>query len=96
LFIKIQPVEKIRVRSTLKERFSNDVLEENSNCGSDSVSTLMNEEYAEEAEIASFTDDDDVSSHSSVAAVSNSFESSGFTPPKLDKVNYFFSVLLDI
>ncbi|WJX29771.1 hypothetical protein P8452_18376 [Trifolium repens] len=83
LFIKIQPVEKIRVRSTLKERFSNDVLEENSNCGSDSVSTLMNEEYAEEAEIASFTDDD-VSSHSSMAAVSNSFESS-FTPPKLDK-----------
>jgi hypothetical protein len=93
LFIKIQPVEKIRVRSTLKERFSNDVLEENSNGGSDSVSTLMNEEYAEEAEIASFTDDD-VSSHSSLAAVSNSFESSGFTPPKLDKVlvYYFFAM----
>lgn len=31
------------------------------------VSTLMNEEYAEEVEIASFTDDDDASSHSSVA-----------------------------
>jgi len=44
---------------------------------------LTNEEYAKEAEIASFTDDD-VSSHSSVAAVSTSFESSCFTPPKLD------------
>ncbi|XP_039682774.1 uncharacterized protein [Medicago truncatula] len=85
LFVKIEPVEMIRVRSSLKERFSNEVFEENSN-GGDSVSTLMNEEYAEEAEIASFTDDD-VSSHSSVAAVSTSFESSGFTPPKTDKID---------
>ena len=91
LFVKIEPVEKIRVRSSLKDRFSNEVFEENSN-GGDSVSTLMNEEYAEEAEIASFTDDD-VSSHSSVAAVSTSFESSGFTPPKSDKVLVYFFAL---
>ncbi|KAL2335202.1 hypothetical protein Fmac_016415 [Flemingia macrophylla] len=74
LFIRIQPVERNRGTSTsLKD-----------NHGDDSVSTLMNEEYAEEAEIASFTDDDG-SSHSSVAAVSTSIESSGFTSPKLGK-----------
>ncbi|KAG4395929.1 hypothetical protein AAZX31_19G067400 [Glycine max] len=70
LFIKIRPVERNRASALLKD--SN---------GGDSVSTLMNEEYAEEAEIASFTDDD-VSSHSSVAAVSTSIESTGFTQPK--------------
>ncbi|KAI5443443.1 uncharacterized protein LOC127124121 [Lathyrus oleraceus] len=74
LFIRIQPLEKIRARSSsLQERFSNEVLENNSN-GCDSVSTLMNEEYAEEAEIASFTDGDVVSSHSSVAGASTSLE----------------------
>ncbi|XP_027358816.1 uncharacterized protein LOC113867616 isoform X2 [Abrus precatorius] len=73
LFIKIQPVERIRASPSLKD-----------NNGGDSVSTLMNEEYAEEAEIASFTDDD-VSSHSSAAAVSASHESSEFNPPKLEK-----------
>ncbi|XP_058759585.1 uncharacterized protein LOC131632881 [Vicia villosa] len=75
LLIKIQPVEKIRARSSsLQERFSNEVLDDKSN-GGDSVSTLMNEEYAEEAEIAYFTDDDDdVSSRSSVAGASTSFE----------------------
>ncbi|KAL5080605.1 hypothetical protein RYX36_009026 [Vicia faba] len=74
LLIKIQPAEKIRARSSsLQERFSNEVLENNSN-GCDSVSTLMNEEYAEEAEIAYFTDDDDVSSRSSVAGASTSFQ----------------------
>lgn len=59
LFIKIQPFEK---SNSLKERFSKEVLENSS----DSVSAIMNEEYAEEAEIASFTDDD-VSSHSSTS-----------------------------
>ncbi|TKY46405.1 hypothetical protein E2542_SST28444 [Spatholobus suberectus] len=73
LFIKIQSVERNRASASLKD-----------NNGGDSVSTLMNEEYAEEAEIASFTDDDG-SSHSSVAAVSTSLESSGFTKPKLGK-----------
>ncbi|KAK7380998.1 hypothetical protein VNO78_33520 [Psophocarpus tetragonolobus] len=74
LFIKIQPVERnIRSGPLMKD-----------NSGGDSVSTLMNEEYAEEAEIASFTDDD-VSSHSSAAAASTSLESSGFISPKLGK-----------
>jgi len=70
MFLKIQPFDrKLKVL----------------NNGGDSVSTLMNEEYAEEAEIASFTDDD-VSSHSSAAAASPSLDSRGFTPLKLGKV----------
>ncbi|CAK8533137.1 unnamed protein product [Lathyrus sativus] len=74
LFVKIQPVDKIRARSSsLQERFSNEVLEDKSN-GGDSVSTLMNEEYAEEAEIASFTDDDVSSRSSVVTGASTSFE----------------------
>lgn len=77
MFIKIRPVERNRASALLKD--SN---------GGDSVSTLMNEEYAEEAEIASFTDDD-VSSHSSVAAVSTSIESTGFTQPKFGTVLFY-------
>ncbi|WVZ14383.1 hypothetical protein V8G54_011949 [Vigna mungo] len=73
LFLKIQPLDMKRASSSSKD-----------NIGGDSVSTLMNEEYAEEAEIASFTDDD-VSSHSSAAAVSPSLNSRGFTPLKLGK-----------
>lgn len=80
LLIKIQPlVEKNnRASSSLKDKFSKEVLENNHNGSGGSVSALMSEEYAaEEAEVASFTDDD-VSSHSS-------------TPPKLEKVlTYFF------
>ena len=65
LFIKIEPVEKNWARSLLKESLPKEVLKDNN--GGDSVSALMNEEY----ETASFTDDD-VSSHSFVAAVTTS------------------------
>ncbi|XLU76153.1 hypothetical protein S245_035206, partial [Arachis hypogaea] len=68
LFIKIQRVEKSRGSSSLKDRFSTeDCKERNNSNGGGSVSDLISEEYAEEAEIASFTDDDDDehSSHSS-------------------------------
>ncbi|RHN45042.1 putative EEIG1/EHBP1 domain-containing protein [Medicago truncatula] len=67
LFVKIEPVEKNRTKSTLKDTLS----KENCDGGGDSVSALMNGEYAEEAEIDAITDDD-VSSHSSMAAVINS------------------------
>ncbi|KAK7364886.1 hypothetical protein VNO80_13631 [Phaseolus coccineus] len=73
LFLKIQPLERNRASSSSKE-----------NNGGESVSALMNEEYAEEAEITSFTDDD-VSSHSSAAAASPSLDSRGFTLLKLVK-----------
>ncbi|KAI8533437.1 hypothetical protein RHMOL_Rhmol10G0010200 [Rhododendron molle] len=66
LFIKIQAVE--RSCTNLSKETS---MERN---GSESVSALMSEEYAaEEAEIASITDDDG-SSHSSSAVSSSAFE----------------------
>ncbi|OIW14446.1 hypothetical protein TanjilG_15359 [Lupinus angustifolius] len=75
LFVKIEPVEKNRTKSSLKDRLSKEVSKDNG----DSVSALTNEEYNEEAEVASFTDDD-VSSHSSVAAVISSPNSTGCMP----------------
>ncbi|KAK7260629.1 hypothetical protein RIF29_26847 [Crotalaria pallida] len=80
LFIKIEPVEKNRARPSLKDSLSKEVSKDNG----DSVSALVNEEYAEEAEVASFTDDD-VSSHSSVAAVTTSPKSSGCLPPEYEE-----------
>lgn len=86
LFVKIEPVEKNRAKSTLKDSLSKE------NCSSgDSVSALMSGEYAEEAEIASITDDD-VSSHSSAAAVTNSPESSGYMLPNREEVFMFFHI----
>ncbi|BAT84825.1 hypothetical protein VIGAN_04228700 [Vigna angularis var. angularis] len=94
LFVQIEPVEKSHPRSSLKDSLSK--VEPKDNNGNESVSSLMNGEYAEEAEVASFTDDDvsshssaaavttssDVSSHSSVAAVTTSTESSACMPPE--------------
>ncbi|KAK7311370.1 hypothetical protein RJT34_09476 [Clitoria ternatea] len=77
LFIQIEPLGKNRAR--LKDSLSKEVSKDNGS--GDSVSALMNEEYAEEAESSTFTDDD-VSSHSSVAAITTSSESSGCIPPK--------------
>ncbi|KAH9792042.1 C2 NT-type domain-containing protein [Citrus sinensis] len=77
LFIKIQPAEKSvsRTSSSLREGFSREAsLDKN---GGESVSALMNEEYAEEAESASFTDDD-VSSRSSPTVSSTVEMNNGF------------------
>lgn len=72
LYLKVQPVDKLHSRSSSSRdnlvRMSS--LDKNS---LGSVSARMSEEYAEESEFASLTDDD-VSSHSSVAA-SSSFPS---------------------
>ncbi|PON61358.1 EEIG1/EHBP1 N-terminal domain containing protein [Parasponia andersonii] len=68
LYITLQSVEKARSNSSSRETLSRAMSLDNAD--GESVSALMNEEYAEEAEIASFTDDD-VSSHSSVTASSN-------------------------
>lgn len=74
LYLKIQSIEKGRTSSSSRESLSKvSSMEQN---GGESVSALMNEEYAEEAEIASITDDD-VSSHSSVALSSSAFETIG-------------------
>ncbi|KAG7985864.1 hypothetical protein I3843_03G049000 [Carya illinoinensis] len=79
LNIKIQPVRKGRTNSSLRDNQSRRV-SQNDN-GGGSVSALMNEEYAEEAESASFTDDD-VSSHSSQTIASTAFDSIGGLPPQ--------------
>ncbi|XP_027349888.1 uncharacterized protein LOC113861331 [Abrus precatorius] len=79
LFIQIEPVGKNRARSALKESLSKEVSKDKN--GGDSVSVIMNGEFGDEAEIASFTDDD-VSSHSSVAGVTASSESSVCMPPE--------------
>lgn len=86
VFVVIEPVEKNRGRSTLKDSLSKEKI------GGDSVSALMNGEYAEEAEITSITDDD-VSSHSSVAAIPTSPESSGYMPPEHEEVLIFSPIL---
>ncbi|TXG54832.1 hypothetical protein EZV62_020088 [Acer yangbiense] len=79
LFAKIQPVDKAisRTSSSLREGFLKEAASDKN--GGESVSALMNEEYAEEAEIASITDDDD-SSHSSVIVSSSSTESNKGLP----------------
>ncbi|KAK3036470.1 hypothetical protein RJ639_030069 [Escallonia herrerae] len=78
LYLKIQPVEKRRSSSLLRDSLLREASMDR-NAG-ESVSALMNEEYAEEAEIASFSDDD-VSSQSSMAVSSSAFESNGHPPP---------------
>ncbi|XP_050231570.1 uncharacterized protein LOC126680485 [Mercurialis annua] len=63
LYVNIQPYHKGRTSFLSRDSVTKGVsLDKN---GGESVSVLMNEEYAEETEITSFTDDD-VSSHSSL------------------------------
>ena len=87
LSLKIQPVDKGRTSSSLKD---SNLSKEASFCktGGESVSALMNEEYAEEAEITSSTDDD-VSSHSSLA-VSTTSQLNGGLPHQNGKVFVLF------
>ncbi|XP_060191746.1 uncharacterized protein LOC132621478 [Lycium barbarum] len=68
LFLKIQPVERSRMSSSSRDILTREASVDRN--GVESVSTLTSEEYAEEAEVASFTDDDG-SSHSSVAVSSS-------------------------
>ncbi|KAJ9564047.1 hypothetical protein OSB04_000013 [Centaurea solstitialis] len=79
LFLKIQTSERNnRVRSSS----SDGLIREGSSDKnySESVSALMNEEYAEEAETSSITDDD-ISSQSSMVAASSTFGSNGNSSP---------------
>ncbi|GAB4847955.1 hypothetical protein Ancab_027017 [Ancistrocladus abbreviatus] len=82
LYVKIQCVE--RSRSILSSRGSLAKVTSWDKNGVDSVSALMNEEYAEEAEVASFTDDD-VSSHSSLTA-SSALDSSAGLPSENEEL----------
>lgn len=96
LYLTLQSVEKARSTSSLsRDSFSRAMSMDNA--GGESVSALMNDEYAEEAEIASFTDDD-VSSHSSVTASSTAFESNGGLHPRNAEVliTFFICVIFGI
>ncbi|KAF7801680.1 uncharacterized protein G2W53_040791 [Senna tora] len=80
LFIRIEPVGKNRTSFATRDALSKEVPKD-INGGE---SALKNEEYADEAEIASYSDDD-VSSHSSVAAmaVASAHDTSGCMPAEL-------------
>ncbi|XP_039124844.1 uncharacterized protein LOC120261159 [Dioscorea cayenensis subsp. rotundata] len=77
LYLKIQPFEKDSLSSSSRDSLSKELSLDKD--GRESVSALMNEEYAEEAEIASFTDDD-ISSHSSLNISSSTFEANADMP----------------
>lgn len=63
LYVNLRSFEKSGPESSSSENSSKEVSSVGD--GKGSVLTLMSEEYAEEDEIAAFTDDDDVTSHSS-------------------------------
>ncbi|XVF57835.1 hypothetical protein PTKIN_Ptkin07bG0014600 [Pterospermum kingtungense] len=83
LFIKIDRIHKGRNSSSARECLPKELSLERKGC--ESVSSLMDGEYAEEAEVASFTDDD-VSSHSSLTVSSSTFESNGSSLPRNEEV----------
>lgn len=87
LIIKIQPVDKGRTSSLLKDKQSSGTALDDD--GGESVSALMNEEYAEEAETASFTDDD-ISSHSSQTVSSTALDSNGSLRPHNEEVPFAY------
>ncbi|XP_077211937.1 uncharacterized protein LOC143847132 [Tasmannia lanceolata] len=83
LFVKIQPFDKDATSSSSKESLSKEASLDKE--GRESVSALMGEEYADEAEIASFSDDDG-SSHSSLTVSSSAFETSADSPSQNDTI----------
>ncbi|KAI3858449.1 hypothetical protein MKW98_021814, partial [Papaver atlanticum] len=79
LSIKIQPFEKHISSSSSRESLFREASLDTDAKGS--VSALMNGEYAEEAEISSFSDDN-VSSQSSITNSSSAFEATGSSSPQ--------------
>lgn len=79
LSIKIQPFEKHISSSSSRESLFREASLDTDAKGS--VSALMNGEYAEEAEIASFSDAD-ASSQSSITNSSSAFEATGSSSPQ--------------
>lgn len=81
LFLKIQLGERSRVRPSLRDSLKREASMDRNG----SLSRLMSEESAEEAEFASYTDDDDVSSHLSLP-VSSSTNGSNYGSPTQGEV----------
>ncbi|XP_021775123.1 uncharacterized protein LOC110738989 [Chenopodium quinoa] len=76
LHFRIQAYDKVRSGVSLRGRLAKETSLDKDE--GDSISALISEEYADEAEVASFTDDD-ISSHSSLTALS-ALESNGALP----------------
>ncbi|XVE74808.1 hypothetical protein DITRI_Ditri12bG0048100 [Diplodiscus trichospermus] len=83
LYLSIQPFDKDSSSSSTKGSLSKEVSLEKD--GSESVPELINEGNDEESEIASFTDDDDLSSHSSLTISSSVLDPSRETHFQHDK-----------
>ncbi|KAM3393766.1 hypothetical protein P3S68_002767 [Capsicum galapagoense] len=77
LFLKIQLGERSRVRPSLRDRLKSEASMDRNG----SLSRLLSEDYAEEDEFASFTDDD-VSSHLSLPVSSSTNGSNYGSPPQ--------------
>ncbi|XP_042494370.1 uncharacterized protein LOC122073803 [Macadamia integrifolia] len=83
LFVRIQPFENDNSSSLPKKNLSTESSLDQD--GKESISALMDEEYADEAEVASFTEDD-VSSHSSLNVPSSTVDTAGSSLPQNEKV----------
>lgn len=83
IFLKIQPVAKDSTSSSPVVSLSKEASLDQD--GGESVSELMSEENNEEVEIASFTDDDGASSHSSRIISSSAFETTGCSPAQTEE-----------
>ncbi|XP_022776286.1 uncharacterized protein LOC111317981 [Durio zibethinus] len=83
LYLNIQPFDKESSSSSMKGSLSKEVSLDKD--GSESVSESINEGNDEETEIASFTDDDDISSHSSQTISSSIFDPSKESHSQHDK-----------
>ncbi|KAL6994459.1 hypothetical protein U1Q18_043552 [Sarracenia purpurea var. burkii] len=92
LFINIQAIEKCHTSSPSRDNLSKEASMERQS--GESVSALMNEECAEEAEIASTTDDD-VSSHSSLAVSSPALDTTGGVFPNSEQTKNGLQTMKD-
>ena len=92
LYLNIQPFDKDGSSSSTKGSLSKEVSLDKD--GSESVSESINEGKDEETEIVSFTDDDDLSSHSFQTISSSVFDLSRELHSQHDKVLKFIILLL--
>ncbi|KAL2556913.1 uncharacterized protein Fot_01652 [Forsythia ovata] len=86
LFLKIQSFEKSQTSSSSRDSLTGEASMDRNH--GESVSALMSEEYAEEAKVSTFTDDD-ISSYSSLAA-SSVVESIGYSSPQDKEVSWWW------
>ncbi|KAG8384953.1 hypothetical protein BUALT_Bualt04G0171700 [Buddleja alternifolia] len=80
IFLEIHPVERTGSSTSSRDSLMREASMDSNRA--ESVSALMSEEYAEEAEVASFTTDDDVCSQSSLVVTSSAAESNGSSSPQ--------------